>query len=54
MWIGKSQQTSLLREKKELSEDISSIAQKIVKKINHDLGNMNIIYKSIDEDEINI
>lgn len=48
------QQTSLLREKKELSEDISSIAQKIVKKINHDLGNMNIIYKSIDEDEINI
>jgi lipoyl(octanoyl) transferase 2 len=48
------QQTSLLREKKELREDISSIAQKIVKKINHDLGNMNIIYKSIDEDEINI
>lgn len=48
------QQTSLLREKKVLSEDISSIAQKIVKNINHDLGNMNIVYKSINENEINI
>lgn len=52
--LGNLQQTSLLRENKVLSEDITSIAQKIVKKINHDLGSMNIIYKSIDEEEINI
>ncbi|KAL6931459.1 uncharacterized protein HGUI_02988 [Hanseniaspora guilliermondii] len=48
------QQTSLLKEKKLVNDEISLIAQKIVKKINHDLGNMNIINKNINENEINI
>jgi lipoate-protein ligase B len=48
------QQTSLINEKKTINDDISTIAKKIVTKINHDLGDMNIIYKSINEDEINL
>lgn len=48
------QQTSLMNENETVKDSISTIARNIVKKINHDLGDMNIIYKNISEDEINL
>ena len=48
------QQTSLMNENGVVKDSINTIARNIVEQINHELGDMNIIYKNIGEDEINL